>query len=387
MKSQELAKQYKDYVINLRRDFHKYPEPSWEEFKTSERVKQELTKIGIPFTSIAGTGVIATIKGSRDGNVVALRADMDALQVSDRKDVPYRSTREGLMHACGHDGHTAMLLGAAKILNEMKDEINGIVKLFFQPAEELATGAQLMIDEGCLEGVDNVFGIHLWIDLPTGKVSVEEGPRMASADSFEIKVKGLGGHGSLPHQGVDALLAASSIVMDLQSIVSREISPLQSAVVSIGTLNSGTRFNVIASEATLTGTTRCFDYEIRNKFPEIIERIINNTASSYRATAKLNYNFLSPPTINHFLSSKIATNTVNKILGSEGISLMEKVPGGEDFARMLERVPGVLAFVGARNQEKGCNYAHHHELFDIDEDALEIGTTLYVQYALDFLNQ
>lgn len=387
MKSKELTKQYKDYVINLRREFHQYPEPSWEEIRTSKRVKEELEKMNIPYVSIAKTGVVATINGNREGKTVALRADMDALQVNECNDVSYRSTNEGIMHACGHDGHTAMLLGAAKVLNEMKDKINGTVKLLFQPAEELAQGAKLMIEEGCMEEVDNVFGIHLWSDIPIGTVSVEAGPRMASADLFKIQINGLGGHGSLPHQGIDALVAGSSIVMDLQSIVSREISPLEAAVVSVGTFNSGTRFNVISSEAVLTGTTRCFNKEIRNNFPKIIERIINNTSNSYRATANLDYTFGTPPTINDAASSELATNTVKKLLGVEGVTLMEKVTGGEDFAYYLEKAPGLIAFVGVRNEEKDCNFAHHHERFNIDEDGLEIGTALYAQYALDFLNK
>lgn len=385
MKSKKLAKQYKDYVINLRREFHKYPEPSWKEFRTSKRIKEELTKMNIPFISIAKTGIVAIIRGEKDGKTVALRADMDALSVQECNEVDYRSTNDGIMHACGHDGHIAMLLGAAKILSEIKDEIKGTVKFFFQPAEEVGGGAKAMIEEGCMDGVDNVFGIHLWSDLPVGTVSVEEGPRMASTDVFEINVKGLGGHGSLPHQGVDALLAASSIVMNLQSIVSREISPAKSAVVSIGTFNSGTRFNVIASKANLTGTTRCFNSEIRNNFPKIIKRIITNIANSYRATATLNYTFVHPSTVNDSDSSKLATRTVEKLFGREGIIFMEKLTSGEDFAFYLEKIPGVLAFVGARNEEKNCNYAHHHERFNIDEDGLEIGTALYVQYALDFL--
>lgn len=387
MKVRNLAREYKEYVINLRREFHMYPEASWQEIRTSGRVKEELTKMGIPFKEMAKTGVMAIIEGKHEGKTVALRADMDALQVKELNEVSYCSKNHGIMHACGHDGHTAMLLGAAKILNEMKDDIKGTVRLLFQPAEEMAQGAQAMVDEGCMEGVDEVFGIHLWSDLEYGKISVEAGPRMASADMFKIKVKGKGGHGSLPHQGIDAVVAASSIVMDLQSVVSREISPLEAAVVSVGVFNSGTRFNVISSEAVLEGTTRCFNPEIREKFPKIMERIIKNTAASYRADAILEYTFGTPPTINDEPSSERAAKAVEKLYGSQAVSLMEKVTGGEDFAVYLKKAPGIIAFVGVRNEDKGCNYPQHHERFNIDEDALEMGAALYAQYAIDFLNE
>jgi len=381
----ELAREYKQYVIDLRREFHSNPELSLKEFETSKRVKEELKKMGVPFTSVAGTGVVGTIEGIKPGKVVALRADMDALEIQELNDVSYKSKKDGLMHGCGHDGHTAMLLGAAKILTQMKDQINGTVKLFFQPAEETAEGAQQMIEEGVLEGVDGVFGIHLWSDVPCGKVSVEAGPRMAATDIFTIKVKGKGGHGSMPHQGIDAVVVASAIVMNLQSIVSREISPMDSAVVSVGALHSGTRFNVIAPDAVLHGTSRCFDPSIRKKFPKIIERIAKNTAASYRAEATLEYIFGTPPVINDSKCSEIATNSVKKLLGDEGVGELEKITGGEDFAKFMEKVPGALALVGIRNEKKQADYPHHHPRFNMDEDGLEVGSGLYAQYAIDFL--
>jgi len=280
-----------------------------------------------------------------------------------------------------------MLLTAAKILNEVKDDIKGTIKLIFQPAEELAQGAKVMIKEGVMEGVDGVFGIHLWSDVEAGTVSVEEGPRMASADLFKITVKGLGGHGSLPHQGIDAVVVASAIVMDIQSIVSREISPLESAVVSIGKFQAGTRFNVIANEAILEGTTRCFDPSIREKLPGIIERIVTNTARSYRAEGSVEYTLGTPPTINEKKSSKIATKAVEKLYGKEAVAKLQKITGGEDYAMYLEKAPGVIAFVGIRNEEKGICHPHHHEKFDMDEDALVMGSALYAQYAIDFLKE
>ena len=387
MNIKERSSLYKDYVIQMRREFHQYPEVSMEEFRTSKRVKEELDKMGIPYESVASTGVVATIEGKNPGKTVALRADMDALAVNEETDVEYKSKVCGLMHACGHDGHTAMLLGAAKVLNSIKDKINGTVKLLFQPGEEVAKGAKAMIADGVLEGVDGVFGIHLWTDLECGKVSVEEGPRMAAADIFKIKVKGKGGHGSLPHQGIDAVVVSSAIVMNLQSIASREVSPLEPMVVSIGAINSGTRFNVIASEATLDGTARYFNPELKDEVPKMIERIIQNTAATYRAEASLEYTYGMPATINDRDCSKLAEGTVVNLLGEEGLSLMTKLTGGEDMSEYMSLVPGVLAFVGARNPQKGADYPHHHGMFNVDEDALEIGTALYAQYAVDFLNK
>lgn len=388
MDIKELGKKYKDYVIEMRREFHMNPESSLEEFRTSKRVKEELDKLGIPYEELAGTGVLATIKGSQDGKTVALRADMDALEIQETNDVEYKSQVDGKMHACGHDGHTAMLLGAAHMLMDIKDRIKGEVKLIFQPAEEIAEGAKRMIAESdFMDSVDSVFGIHLWSNLETGKVSVEEGPRMAAADIFKIEVKGQGGHGSMPDQTVDSVVVGSSIVMNLQSFVSREMSPLDSVVLSIGSFQSGTRFNVIAGEATLDGTARCFDPEIRERIPESIERISKGIADAYGADVKVEYKHGTPPTINDKESSKIAEAAVEKLAGKDSLVEMEKTTGGEDFAFFLEKAPGAFAFVGIRNDEKGANYPHHHDKFDMDEDALEIGSMLHVQYALDFLSK
>ena len=382
-----LAKNVKDYVIDLRREFHMYPERSGEEFRTSQRVKEELDKLGIPYTTAGGTGVIGIIKGEKPGKTVALRADMDALEVYEKNDIPYKSKTDGLMHACGHDGHTAMLLGAAKVLSMIKNELKGSVKLFFQPAEETAQGALKMIDDGVMEGVDSVFAIHLWSGLPMGKISVEAGPRMAAVDVFDITVSGKGGHGSAPHEGVDALVAASDIVMALQTIVSRELSPLEPVVVTVGKLVAGTRFNVLASEAKLEGTNRYFNPKIKDVLPQAIERMAKNVAAGYRAEAHLNYQFATSPVINDPECSALATRAVEKILGKDGLIEYEKVMGGEDFAEFLKKAPGALALVGIGNEEKKTTYPHHHPNFNIDEDALEIGVALYVQYALDYLNQ
>lgn len=386
MKTKDITSKYKNYITEMRREFHANPEASMQEVRTCKRIKEELDKMGIPYVTAANTGVIATIQGKNTGKTVALRADIDALSVCELNEVEYKSKNEGLMHACGHDGHAAMLLGAAKVLNEIRDNINGTVKLLFQPGEEVGMGARAMIADGAMEGVDSAFGIHLWADLELGKISVEEGPRMASADILKITVKGKGGHGSMPNQGIDAVLVSSAIVMNLQSIVSREISPLESVVVSIGAINAGTRFNVIAEDAVLDGTVRCFNKELREELPSIIERVVKNTASTYRAEASVEYNKVIPITINDKACTKLAKGAASKLVGEDGLASIPKVTGSEDMSEYLNLAPGAIAFVGAGNVDKGITYPHHHGKFNIDEDALEIGTNLYVQYALDFLD-
>ena len=386
MNIKDITSKYKNYITEMRREFHANPEASMQEVRTCKRIKEELDKMGVPYVSAANTGVIATIKGKNPGKTVALRADIDALAVCELNEIEYKSKNEGLMHACGHDGHAAMLLGAAKVLNEIKDNINGTVKLLFQPGEEAGVGARAMIADGAIEGVDSAFGIHLWADLEVGKVAVEEGPRMASADILKITVKGKGGHGSMPNQGIDAVLVSSAIVMNLQSIVSREISPLESVVVSIGAIKAGTRFNVIAEDAVLDGTVRCFNPELREELPNIIERIVKNTASTYRAEASVEYNKVIPITINDKECTKLAKGSVAKLVGEGALASIPKVTGSEDMSEYLNLAPGAIAFVGAGNIDKGITYPHHHGKFNIDEDALEIGTNLYVQYALDYLN-
>jgi amidohydrolase len=375
------------YVIGIRRHLHMNPEPSWQEYETSALVKSELDKMGIPYVSIATTGIIATIEGGKIGKTVALRADMDALELKELNYCDYASKKDGLMHACGHDGHTAMLLGTAKALVELKEYLNGTVKLFFQPAEEMVQGAKLMIKEGALGGVDGILGIHLWSGIKTGTVSCEAGPRMASGDYVLVDITGKGGNGYLPHQGVDATLVASAFMLNIQSMISREINPLDSAVLTFGEIKSGSRFNMLASKAHLEGTSRCFDPAIRARFPEIIKRYGDYIAQCYRAEFTLNYNQGTPPTINNERCSEIAQQSVLSFLGTDGLITYEKTTGSEDMAYYLEKIPGLIAFVGARNDSKEANYPHHHPKFNIDEDSLEIGTELYVRFAIDFLNK
>ena len=382
----ELAQKYKDYTVALRREFHMHPEPSKEEKWTSERVIEELDKMGLEGKKSAETGVVCEIEGRDEGKTVALRADMDALELEEENDIEYKSNQEGLMHGCGHDGHTASLLTAAKIINEIKGQFAGTVKLLFQPGEEIAYGAKKMVKEGVMEDVDGVFGLHVWNELDVGQISIESGPRMAAVNKFSITVTGQGGHGSMPHQGVDPIVAGSAIVMNLQSIVSRELSPMDPSVLSIGIFDSGSRFNVLPGEAYLEGTTRCFSEKTNEEFEDIIRRIAQETASSYRAEASLEYEKLTLPTINDPYMSEIGEGAVRKIIGQEGITEFEKTTGGEDFSFFGADTPATFAFVGSRNESKVDYYPHHHPKFQIDEDSLEIAAALYAQFALDFLN-
>jgi amidohydrolase len=376
----------KEYIIEKRREFHRFPEPSWQEYKTSEKIKRELEKMKIPFKPIGKTGIIAEIKGDKKGKKIALRADIDALEIEELNDIEYKSEKKGLMHACGHDGHMAMLLGAAKILKKHEHKIKGTIKLIFQPAEELGNGAKEIIASGEIDDIDNIFGLHLWSGIPTEKIGVKEGEQMASADLFRINIKGKGGHGSLPHQGVDAALVSSAIIMNLQSIVSREITPLDTIVVSVGKIKAGTRYNIIAHEGIIEGTVRCFNNEIRRTIPERIKRIAENTAKTYRAKASLEYDFGPPPLINEETSVELAKESIKKLFGENAFLYIGKITAAEDFAYYLEKIPGVFVFVGSGNNKKKTDFPHHHPMFNIDEDSLLIGTALHIRYSFDFLN-
>ncbi|MDI9502512.1 MAG: amidohydrolase [Tissierellia bacterium] len=388
MSVKALAAKYKDEMIALRRWFHQHPELSLKEYNTSKRIKEELDKLDIPYETIGETGVLGTIKGGKEGKTILLRSDMDALEVTEKNDFEFKSVNDGVMHACGHDAHTAILIGAAKILKELQEEIPGTVKLCFQPAEELAQGAKMMIEEGhVLDGVDGAFGGHVWADVPVGQVDVTEGPRMASADMFVIRITGKSGHGSMPDQALDTVVCGSDIVMALQTIASREISPLEPIAITVGTFNAGTRFNIIAGEAELTGTTRCFNPDIWAVIDKEIERVAVKIGEAHRCKVEVEYHKMTPPTINDNELAKLARESVVKVMGEEGVTRIEKTTGAEDFAFFANAVPSVFAFIGCANPDKFEVMPHHHECFQIDEDCMEYGAAVYAQYALDFLNQ
>lgn len=381
-------KAHKEAMIAFRRQLHSHPELAWEEVETTKRIAQELDKIGITYRLTKPTGIIADIKGGKPGKTVALRADIDALPVMELNDqLDYKSQIPGKMHACGHDAHTAMLLTAAKALYEIRDQLRGNIRLIFQPAEEIAEGAKEMIKQGAIDNVDNVFGMHIWSQTPSGKVSCNVGSTFASADLLRVKFKGRGGHGSMPHDCVDAVVVASAFVMNLQSIVSRETDPLEPAVVTIGKMDVGTRFNVIAENAVLDGTVRCFNVATRQKLEAAIRRYADQVAAMYGATAIVEYNYGTLPVINEQRSALLAQAVVVDAFGSDVLYVERPTTGGEDFSFYIENIPGCFALVGSGNAEKETDWAHHHGCFNIDEDAMTTGAELYAQYAWGYLNQ
>lgn len=387
VKMNKLLENYLEYGKNLRREFHQHPEGSLQEHWTSNRIEEELKSLGIATERPTETGVIGRLYGTGEGRCIALRADIDALELQTQLETDYASKRDGYMHACGHDAHAAGLLYAARVLSEQTDKFAGEVRLLFQPAEEIGQGAQDLISAGALEGVDAIFGIHVWNDADYGTVNIEAGPRMASASRFKITIKGKGGHGALPHQGVDALVVAANLVVQLQTIVSREIDPLLPAVLTVGSFHSGSRFNIMADEAVLEGTTRCFDNKTNEYLRLALIRQAKTTAESYRATAEVEYSQFVIPTINDPELTTLARASAIKLFGEDVLVPMEKVTGGEDFSYYGELVPATFAFVGTRNLAKLENFPHHHPKFDIDEDTLLYSAGLYAQVALDYLNE
>lgn len=375
-------------MTDLRRELHRYPELPFEEVKTTARIAQELDKIGIPYRLTEPTGLIAELKGAQTGKTILLRADIDALPVQELNDkIDYKSTINGKMHACGHDSHTAMLLTAAKALYTIKGQLVGNIRFVFQPAEEIAQGAKSMIKQGVMQGVDNVFGMHIWSQTPVNKVSCNVGPSFASADLLTVRFKGRGGHGSMPHDTVDAVMVASAFVMNVQAIVAREIDPLEPAVVTIGRMEVGTRFNVIAENAVLEGTVRCFNTAVREKIEAAIRRYADQVAAMYRAKAEVEYVYGTLPVINEARSALLAQSVIKEAFGDDFLFAERPTTGGEDFSYYTEHAPGAFALVGSGNPAKDSQWAHHHGCFNIDEDAMTTGAELYAQYAWAYLNQ
>lgn len=386
MSIKELAEKYDSYIIEKRRYFHQHPELSWEEENTTNVIDSELKSMGIETKRGSKTGVTGIIHGGKPGKMVALRSDIDALPIEEHSDVPFRSLNPGKMHACGHDCHISMLLGAAKILTEMKDELEGDVKLIFQPAEEAGNGASYMVKEGALDGVDAVMGMHIFAVMQGPRINVQEGSRMAAAASFTITVKGAAAHGSTPHQGIDAIVAASSVVMNLQAYVSRLNDPLNPLVVTIGTIHGGDRFNIIPQSVKMEGTLRTFSQKTANDAANVLKKIAQDTASAFGATAELEYNKFTDPVSNDDpLLNRVAHDAAVKLYGEESLVQVEKLTGSEDFCYYMEKVPGYFAFLGAGNSEIGAVYSNHSDKFKVDEVALHRGSAFYAQFASDYL--
>ena len=377
-----LAHEVFPYVVEMRRDFHRNPEPSFEEFRTTDRIAEELDKMGIPSRSFEPSGLVGDIVGGKPGKCIFLRADIDALSVKEESGVEFASEREGFMHACGHDTHAAMLLGAAKVLNSIRDELCGSVKVLFQPAEELAMGAKHIIAQGAIEGADAGFGMHIFAQMPVGQLGITSGVIHPAADYYKLDVHGVTSHGALPDEGVDATVAAAAIVMNLQTISSREFSPLEPVVVTVGTLHSGQRFNVISNHAELEGTVRLFNEELHQKIPGMMARIAENTAAAFRCTAELDYQFKSDMLVNDEAMTELARGAALKVAGEEHIAPIRRSMGGEDFSAYTHIVPCAFVALGG-----GGEAPQHSEKFCIDESAFETGVAMYAQVAVDFLNK
>ncbi|MEQ6389090.1 M20 family metallopeptidase [Bacillaceae bacterium S4-13-58] len=359
-------------MVDIRRYLHQNPELSFKEEKTAAFIADYYNNLGIePRTNVGGNGVVAKIKGGKPGKTIALRADFDALPIQDQKDVPYKSKVPGVMHACGHDGHTATLLCLAKAIQKEKENFPGTVVFLHQHAEEYAPGgAKPMIDDHCLDGVDYVFGVHLWSNTPVGVIQTSPEAFMAGADRFEIVIKGKGGHGAQPHQTKDSIVIASEVVTQLQQVVSRRINPLDSAVLSIGKFEAGDAFNIIADQAKLIGTVRTFDDIVQDRIIEEMERIIKGVCMSYGASYTMDYLKGYPPVINHPTFAKGVMEKVTDIAGIQKAEWVDPYMTGEDFSYYLIERPGAFFFVGA--QKEGHDIPHHHPLFDIDESALPL---------------
>lgn len=381
----------KAYLTDLRRHFHAHPEVSLQEYETCKKIEGELDSMGIPHKRIGETGVYGWIDGKKagDGVTVALRADIDALAMEDLKEVPYHSQNAGVCHACGHDAHTATLLTAAKILKAKENEFSGQVRLFFQQAEEIGQGARQFVQAGLLDGVTRVFGAHVTSHLDSGKISLTAGPQNASCDYFKIQIHGKGAHVSTPQLGVDALYIASQIVVQLQTIVSRNTDPLETVVVGVGKLQAGTQYNIVAEHAVLEGTTRSFLPEVRKFTNDRVVRIAKETAALYGAEAEVEFLDFAAPLVNDAKAVEEVTAVTAEFLPREDIiSDFQKALGADDFADYLAVTRGMYAFVGTRNsKDLHTAVAHHHGLFDVDEEALLISCNVYVDYALWVLNE
>ncbi|RXT04343.1 M20 family metallopeptidase [Ammoniphilus sp. CFH 90114] len=376
-------------MVKLRRHFHMNPELSFMEVKTPATIADYLTELGVEVrTGVGGRGVVGLIRGGKPGKTVAIRADFDALAIQDQKDVEYKSQIPGVMHACGHDAHTATLLTVAKVLVENKDELEGNVVLIHQFAEEIAPGGALpMIEDGCLDGVDAIFGTHLWSTMPVGEIGYRSGPVMAAADKFTIEIKGRGGHGAAPHETVDSIMVGTSLVQSLQQIVSRRVNPLKPAVVTVAAFHAGDAFNVIADSATIIGTVRTFDPEVQDQIIAEMERLTKSTCDGAGASYTFTFDKGYPAVVNHPAETNLLTQCAKLVVPAEQVKEMAPIMGGEDFSYYLQKVPGTFFFTGAGNPETGAEYPHHHPKFDIDEQSMLTAAKVLLTAAVTYLQE
>ncbi|WP_276935272.1 M20 metallopeptidase family protein [Ferroplasma acidiphilum] len=376
-----------EYIIAMREYFHENPELSFKEFKTADRLEKELRDMGLNPKRITETGIIADIKG-KGKKTVAIRADIDALPVTEENKVDYVSKNKGVMHACGHDTHMAMLLGAAKMLIAEKEKLNGNIRLIFQPAEELPPGGAVgMIKNGALDGVDYIIGQHIMGFIPAGKIAIYYKEMMANADEFDIKIHGKGGHGSAPQDSIDAVYITAHLIEMLNTIVSREIDPQEPAVITTGTVNLGYRYNIIAAHAELTGTVRTFNIEVQEKIIKRIKDILEGLKSIYGIEYEYEYKKGYPVLVNNEKIAKYIEEAAKRVVGKDNIIYPKPNMGGEDFAYFLQKVPGSYYFIGGSNPERGIDSMNHSPTFDVDESALYTGAKVLKEAAMEILNK
>jgi hippurate hydrolase len=382
---EEVRESFAERIVSLRRDIHREPELGFDTRKTAEKVLAALE--GLPLdlqTGVAENGIVATLQGEGDGPTVGLRADMDALPIREETGLPLASEIEGKMHACGHDGHTSMLVGAAHALSGMRERLNGTVKFFFQPAEEGGGGGKMMVEAGVAEDVASVFALHLWPGLPFGTAATKAGPIMAAADAFEMTVRGTGGHGAFPHQTADAIAMAAQIVTALQTVVSREVDPVEPAVVTVGEIEAGSAFNIIPETARLGGTVRTLNEDLRRRMPERIEHLARGVAKGMRGDVELDYEFSYPVTRNDEGAARHALGVIRDLFGEENtLELTNPSMGAEDFAFFLEKIPGAFIWLGVGEDVSFL----HTPTFAFDEEILPLGSSLLTALALESLSK
>lgn len=382
------AEQLFEYTRGLRRDFHRHPELGFQEVRTAGIVARELAALGLEVSSgIAETGVIALLEGDHPGPVALLRFDMDALPIQEQNQVEYASEKAGVMHACGHDGHTAIGLTVARILSAQRAGLHGTAKLVFQPAEEGLGGAKRMVDEGVLENPrpDLSLSLHLWNERPLGWLGIADGPTMAAAEIFKVRLTGRGGHGAVPNLAIDPVAAAAQVISALQSVVSRNVSPLDAAVISVTTVQAGEAFNVIPSEAVLQGTIRTFKPEVRKRVLERFEQVIGGVAGAMECQAEIELKAITPAVVNDPRVAARVQMAAARLFPESPVATGFSTMGSEDMAFMMQDIPGCYFFLGSANPERGLDYAHHHPRFDFDEQVLPRAAALMAAAAMEFL--
>jgi amidohydrolase len=384
----EQARSKQKEIVELRRLLHQYPEVAHREFKTHKILLEHLERLGIEIRApVAGTGIVADIRGKGRGKTVALRADIDALPIKEENDVPYRSLNDGFMHACGHDAHMSMVYGAALVLNDMRDKLDGNVRLIFQPAEEEGTlgGAKPMIEEGALEGVDYILGMHVWPELPEGTVGYRSGPFFAAADTFHLDIIGKGGHGAKPDMTVDPIVVSSKVIDALQMISSREIDPLEPVVVTVGSIHGGTAHNIIPDRVEMKGTVRTMNPKTRDTMEARMRRIIGGITSAFNASYSLNYIYGYPVLVNDRNVTEIMRSNLENLVGKERVVEARQTMGGEDFAYYLQKVPGTFLLLGVYNEKLGYVNSVHTSRFNLNEDILPLGSAIFVSGVMELL--